>query len=80
MAMGLSEAASATGVNRSTLFRAYKSGRMSATRTDTGRSRSTRPSFSASFLRLRRNRAHRGRCITPHRPTQQTIMRCAPAR
>ena len=34
--MGLSEAASATGVNRSTLFRAYKSGRMSATRTDTG--------------------------------------------
>jgi hypothetical protein len=36
MAMGLSEAAAATGVNRSTLFRAYKSGRMSATRTDTG--------------------------------------------
>jgi hypothetical protein len=34
MAMGLSEAAAATGVNRSTLFRAYKSGRMSATRTD----------------------------------------------
>jgi hypothetical protein len=32
MAMGLSEAATATGVNRSTLFRAYKSGRMSATR------------------------------------------------
>jgi hypothetical protein len=32
----LSEAASATGVNRSTLFRAYKSGRMSATRTDAG--------------------------------------------
>ena len=29
-------AAAATGVNRSTLFRAYKSGRMSATRTDTG--------------------------------------------
>jgi hypothetical protein len=25
-----------TGVNRSTLFRAYKSGRMSATRADTG--------------------------------------------
>jgi len=36
MAMGLSEAAAATGVNRSTLFRAYKSGRMSATRTDSG--------------------------------------------
>ena len=36
MAMGLSEAAAATGVNRSTLFRAYKSGRMSAMRTDTG--------------------------------------------
>ena len=36
MAMGLSEAAAATGVNRSTIFRAYKSGRMSATRTDTG--------------------------------------------
>jgi hypothetical protein len=36
MAMSLSEAAAATGVNRSTLFRAYKSGRMSATRTDTG--------------------------------------------
>jgi hypothetical protein len=32
----LSEAASATGVNRSTLFRAYKSGRMSATRTEAG--------------------------------------------
>ena len=36
MAMSLAEAAAATGVNRSTLFRAYKSGRMSATRTDTG--------------------------------------------
>jgi hypothetical protein len=36
MAMGLSEAAAATGVNRSTLFRAYKSGRMSATRLETG--------------------------------------------
>jgi hypothetical protein len=36
MAMTLSEAAAATGVNRSTLFRAYKSGRMSATRTETG--------------------------------------------
>jgi hypothetical protein len=34
--MGLSEAAAATGVNRSTIFRAYKSGRMSAQRTDTG--------------------------------------------
>jgi hypothetical protein len=36
MGMSLAEAASATGVNRSTLFRAYKSGRMSATRTDAG--------------------------------------------
>ena len=36
MAMSLVEAAAATGVNRSTLFRAYKSGRMSATRTDAG--------------------------------------------
>jgi hypothetical protein len=36
MAMSLAEAAAATGVNRSTLFRAYKSGRMSATRADTG--------------------------------------------
>jgi hypothetical protein len=36
MAMSLAEAAAATGVNRSTLFRAYKSGRISATRTDTG--------------------------------------------
>lgn len=36
MAMGLSEAAAATGVNRSTIYRAWKSGRMSATRTDTG--------------------------------------------
>ena len=36
MAMGLSEAAAATGVNRSTIYRAFKSGRMSATRTDTG--------------------------------------------
>jgi excisionase family DNA binding protein len=36
MAMGLSEAAAATGVNRSTIYRAFKSGRMTATRTDTG--------------------------------------------
>lgn len=36
MAMGLSEAAAATGVNRSTIYRAWKSGRMSATRTDAG--------------------------------------------
>ena len=36
MAMSLSEAAAATGVNRSTIYRAWKSGRMSATRTDTG--------------------------------------------
>jgi hypothetical protein len=36
MAMSLAEAAAATGVNRSTLFRAYKSGRMSAARADTG--------------------------------------------
>jgi hypothetical protein len=36
MAIGLSEAASATGVNRSTIYRAWKAGRMSATRTDTG--------------------------------------------
>lgn len=32
----LAEAAAATGVNRSTLFRAYKNGRMSATKTDSG--------------------------------------------
>ena len=36
MAMGLSEATAATGVNRSTIYRAWKAGRMSATRTDTG--------------------------------------------
>jgi hypothetical protein len=36
MAMSLAEAAAATGVNRSTIFRAYKSGRMSAARADTG--------------------------------------------
>jgi len=36
MAMGLSEAAQATGVNRSTIYRAWKSGRMSATRLETG--------------------------------------------
>ncbi len=36
MAIGLSEAAAATGVNRSTIYRAWKSGRLSATRTDTG--------------------------------------------
>ncbi len=36
MAMGLSEAAAATGVNRSTIYRAWKAGRMSATRTETG--------------------------------------------
>ena len=36
MAMGLSEAAAATGVNRSTIYRAWKSGRISATRTDNG--------------------------------------------
>jgi hypothetical protein len=36
MAIGLSEAAAATGVNRSTIYRAWKAGRLSATRTDTG--------------------------------------------
>jgi excisionase family DNA binding protein len=36
MAMTLSEAAAATGVNRSTIYRAWKSGRMSATRLETG--------------------------------------------
>jgi len=36
MAIGLSEAAAATGVNRSTIYRAFKAGRLSATRTDTG--------------------------------------------
>src|SRR5208337_827968 len=33
MAMGLSEAAAATGVNRGTIYRAWKAGRISATRT-----------------------------------------------
>ena len=36
MAIGLSEAAAATGVNRSTIYRAWKAGKVSATRTDTG--------------------------------------------
>lgn len=36
MAIGLSEAAAATGVNRSTIYRAWKAGRVSATRTDAG--------------------------------------------
>jgi hypothetical protein len=36
MAIGLSEAAAATGVNRSTIYRAFKAGRLSAARTDTG--------------------------------------------
>jgi hypothetical protein len=36
MAIGMGEAATATGVNRSTIYRAWKSGRLSATRTDTG--------------------------------------------
>jgi len=36
MAIGLSEAAAATGVNRSTIYRAWKAGRLSSTRTDTG--------------------------------------------
>ncbi len=36
MAMTLSEAAAATGVNRSTIYRAFKSGRMSAARLETG--------------------------------------------
>ena len=36
MAMGLSEAAAATGVNRSTIYRAWKAGRLSATKTEAG--------------------------------------------
>jgi hypothetical protein len=36
MAIGLSEAADATGVNRSTIYRAWKSGRLSAAKADTG--------------------------------------------
>ena len=35
MTVGLSEAAAATGVSRNTIYRAWKSGLMSATRTDT---------------------------------------------
>jgi len=34
--MGLSQAAAATGVNRSTIYRAWKAGRVSATRTEIG--------------------------------------------
>jgi hypothetical protein len=48
MAMSLAEAAAATGVNRPTLFRAYKSGRMSATPPTRGRSKLIQPSCSAS--------------------------------
>ena len=36
MAIGLSEAATATGVNRSTIYRAWKAGRLSANKTETG--------------------------------------------
>jgi hypothetical protein len=34
--MGLSEAAAATGLNRSTIYRAWKSGKLTANRTDSG--------------------------------------------
>ncbi len=36
MAISLREAAAATGVNRSTIYRAWRSGRMSATRLESG--------------------------------------------
>jgi hypothetical protein len=36
MAIGLSEAATATGVNRSTIYRAWRAGRLSANKTETG--------------------------------------------
>jgi hypothetical protein len=36
MAISLAEAATATGVNRSTIYRAWKAGRISASKTDTG--------------------------------------------
>jgi predicted site-specific integrase-resolvase len=61
MAIGLSEAAAATGVNRSTIYRAWMAGRLSATRTETGQIE-VEPAelFSASSRRLRRN--GRARC------------------
>ena len=36
MAISLAEAATATGVNRSTIYRAWKAGRLSANKTETG--------------------------------------------
>ena len=48
MAIGLSEAAAATGVNRSTIYRAWKAGRLSATRTST-------TAFEPAYVRLLRS-------------------------
>jgi predicted site-specific integrase-resolvase len=80
MAMSLAEAAAATGVNRPTLFRAYKSGRMSATRADTGQIEVDPAELFRVFPWLRRSRAHRGICTSSHRLTVRTIMRCEPMR
>jgi len=65
MAMSLVEAAAATGVNRSTLFRAYKSGRMSATRTDAGA--------------IEVDAAELFRCFPPQQGAQEAMHQRAPA-
>jgi hypothetical protein len=69
--MRLAEAAVAT--NRSTLFRAYKSGRMSATRADT-RQIEVDPAelFRVFPPGLRRSRAHRAKRTSAHRLAMRT--------
>ena len=79
MAMGLSEAAAATGVNRSTIYRAWKTGQISATRTDTGQIEVDPAELFRVFPPIAAQGAGRStaQCTTTHRPAQQTAMHCA---
>jgi excisionase family DNA binding protein len=58
MAIGLSEAAGLTGVNRSTIYRAWKAGRISATRTETGQIEIEPAELFRAFPPVARQGAH----------------------
>src|SRR5260370_25660691 len=68
--IGLSEAAAATGVNRSTIYRALKAGRLSANRADTGQIEVDPPFMGPAYPRPHRAAARamlRTECLADRR-------------
>ena len=80
MAIGLSEAAAATGVNRSTIYRAWKAGRLSATRTETGQIEVEPAELFRVFPPIAPQRARTMRCPRAQRMTTARTMRCMTVR